>query len=89
MMEPKEFTIKTNVSPFATAEITTRQYKPWLNDDDAKNVLFASVHLFDNYEQLGKRSSFYPGTGAAEENTSPEDDDVYPGGILNVPIYPG
>lgn len=36
-----------------------------------------------------KSMCFYPGTGASEENTPQEDDDVYPGGIFNVPIYPG
>lgn len=34
MIKPKSFTVKTNVSPFATSEITTRQYKPWLGEDD-------------------------------------------------------
>lgn len=89
MIQPKSFTVKTSVSPFATAEITTRQYKPWLSDDDGKNVLFTSVHLFDNFEQLGRRQCFYPGTGASEENTKSEDEDVYPGGVFNVPIFPG
>jgi acetoin utilization deacetylase AcuC-like enzyme len=49
MIQPKSFTVKTNVSPFATAEVTTKQYKPWLSEDDGKNVLFTSVHLFDNF----------------------------------------
>ena len=50
LMKPKEFTVKTDVSPFSIFEITTRQYRPWLDYEDGKNVLFASVHLFDNYE---------------------------------------
>ena len=56
--------------------------------DDGKNVLFASVHLFDNSQPTTK-GVFYPGTGSADENTNNNDDVVYPGGILNVPIYPG
>lgn len=84
LIKPKPFTIKTNISPFATSEITTHQYKPWLDFDDGKNVLFTSVHLFDNF---GNRAgTFYPGTGSAEENTSIDDSSVYPGGILNIPI---
>jgi acetoin utilization deacetylase AcuC-like enzyme len=51
-------------------------YKPWLDIDDLKDVLFVSVHLYDG--------SFYPGTGREAENTG-EDEVVYPGGILNVP----
>ena len=57
--------------------------------DDGKNVLFTSVHLFDNSEPGIKRGVFYPGTGSADENTQDDDDMVYPGGILNVPIQPG
>ncbi len=36
-----------------------------------------------------KSQCFYPGTGASEENTRYDDESVYPGGIFNVPIYPG
>ena len=50
LMKPKEFTVKNDVSPFSIFEVTTRQYRPWLDYEDGKNVLFASVHLFDNYE---------------------------------------
>lgn len=85
-MSPKPFTTSTQVSPFATAEVTTKQYKPWLDFDDGKNVLFTSVHLFDNYHN--HPGVFYPGTGAESENT-PQDDACYPGGIQNVPLPPG
>lgn len=54
--------------------------------DDGKNVLFTSVHLYDNIYSGIKRGVFYPGTGSAEENTQNDDETVYPGGILNVPI---
>jgi hypothetical protein len=36
-----------------------------------------------------KRAMFYPGTGGADENTTEADENVYPGGILNVPLIPG
>lgn len=29
---------------------------------------------------------FYPGTGGVEENTTEDQEEVYPGGILNVPL---
>jgi len=32
---------------------------------------------------------FYPGTGGSDENTTEADENVYPGGILNVPLIPG
>lgn len=68
LIKPKAFTIKTDISPFATSEITTHQYKPWLDFDDGKNVLFASVHLWDNHDSKG--NIFFPGTGSADENTT-------------------
>jgi acetoin utilization deacetylase AcuC-like enzyme len=46
--KPKTFKIDISVSPFSTSEIINRQFKPWLDFDDGKNVLFTSVHLFDN-----------------------------------------
>ena len=34
-------------------------YHPWLDENDAKNVLFCSVHLFCDE----KGNEFFPGTG--------------------------
>jgi acetoin utilization deacetylase AcuC-like enzyme len=81
--KPKEFIIKSHVSPFATCEIKSYQYKPWLDLDDGKNVLFTSIHLHDNTDGI-----FFPGTGSEDENTT-DDDKVFPGGVLNVPLTPG
>jgi acetoin utilization deacetylase AcuC-like enzyme len=83
LIKPKEFIIKSNVSPFATCEIKSYQYKPWLDLDDGKNVLFTSIHLHGNTGGI-----FFPGTGSEDENTTDEDR-VFPGGILNVPLTPG
>ena len=41
------------------------QYRPWLDEDDAKNVLFCSTHLYKPATKENP-SSFYPGTGDAE-----------------------
>ncbi len=86
LIKPKAFVTKTNVSPFSTVEITAHQFKPWLDFDDGKNVLFTSVHLFDFVD--GNQRIFFPGTGSTDENTSINDTSVYPGGIFNVPIFP-
>jgi acetoin utilization deacetylase AcuC-like enzyme len=75
------------------------QYRPWFDEDDAKNVLFCSTHLFKP-PSIMDQSSFFPGTGSHRgrlslflikdilENTD-HDSDVYPGGVLNVPLIPG
>ena len=86
LISPKPFTVETNVSPFATSRITTNQYKPWLDFDDGKNILFTSVHLWDNHSEATR--IFYPGTGSVDENTTVDETTIYPGGILNVPIAP-
>ncbi|KAJ8605324.1 hypothetical protein CTAYLR_002361 [Chrysophaeum taylorii] len=40
---------------------STLAYKPWLDESDAEHVFFASIHL--------RAPGFYPGGGAAGENT--------------------
>jgi acetoin utilization deacetylase AcuC-like enzyme len=59
-------------------------------EEDLKNILFISIHLFDE-----ETKSFYPGSGSNESknlNKSSENstkiDAHYPGGILNVPVSP-
>lgn len=70
--KPKEFKVTNSISPFATFEVTTRQYKPWLNFDDGKNVLYASIHLYNNAKEDRNpyNQTFYPGTGSELENTT-------------------
>lgn len=98
LISHKPFTVKTTMcSPFGTFEVTQKQYRPWLDHDDGSNVLFTSVHLFDNNSNESSSNSasmdfgksvFYPGTGDHVENTSAQDT-IYPGGIFNVPIAVG
>lgn len=38
------------------------QYKPWLNEDDSKNVFFASIHGYGKLTPTGI-DYFYPGSG--------------------------
>lgn len=54
---------------------------PWLDYDDSSDVLFVSIHGYDE----DKPSLFYPSSGSVQDNTSKESE-IYPGGILNVPI---
>jgi acetoin utilization deacetylase AcuC-like enzyme/ankyrin repeat protein len=73
--------IKTNIeTSFATGKLSSWSYKPWLDEEDIKNVLFISTHAYG--EDLGGR--FYPASGAYEESA-----EQYPGGILNLPLEHG
>ena len=43
-LKPKKFTV-TLKTPFSKIEESAYQYRPWLNEEDSRNVLFCSVHL--------------------------------------------
>mmetsp|Transcript_30642 Transcript_30642/g.40772 ORF Transcript_30642/g.40772 Transcript_30642/m.40772 type:complete len:193 (-) Transcript_30642:733-1311(-) len=100
-MKPKQFTVSNDCSPFSIFEISTNRYQPWLDFKDGKNVLFVSVHLYNNGSDSSDSNSnsdlpsrhdmkqiFYPGTGGSDENTN-QTDPEFPGGILNIPVKPG
>lgn len=61
--------------PSSWAPQSKLSYKPWLNEDDADETLFASVHLFNNED-------FYPGSG--QENP----DDIEYNNIVNITLTP-
>jgi acetoin utilization deacetylase AcuC-like enzyme/ankyrin repeat protein len=65
-----------NSVPFA-GTLTSHSYKPWLNEDDAKNVLFISSHGYGS-DSFGK---LYPASGTYVSGA-----DLHPGGVLNVPL---
>jgi hypothetical protein len=71
----------THSNKICESTISTTLCKPWLNEHDAENVLFISLHGFDE-EQPG---NFYPSSGKYSDNT-PNDSPIYPGGVLNIPI---
>jgi acetoin utilization deacetylase AcuC-like enzyme len=82
MQQPKVFREQKNSSIlFDNDPRSTTQYRPWLGEEDGKNVFFASVHLH------GKQ--FYPNTGGISKQDQEEQEKFSPGGILNIPIYPG
>ena len=56
-MRPKTFTVSNDCSPFSVFEISTNKYQPWLDFKDGKNVLFTSVHLFNNVVQESSESN--------------------------------
>ena len=83
MLKGKPF--KTSISSDKMGTFINKQTKRlnWLDFDDAKNVLFVSTHLyFEDNPRL-----FYPYTGGLDNNTQ-KDDEIYPGGILNIPFGP-
>jgi len=53
-----------------------------LNEDDSENVLFISTHLY--HQNIN--NSFYPSSGSKVKNTKEDEVEIYPGGILNIPI---
>ena len=56
----------------------------WADEDDAKNVLFISTHIYDDENGNGK-NNFYPYSGGTESNTDKKSP-IYPGGIFNIPL---
>ena len=83
MLKGKPF--KHSIQTENMGTFINKQYKRlnWLDFDDAKNVLFVSTHLY--FEDNPK--IFYPYTGGLDNNTVKEDE-IYPGGILNIPFGP-
>lgn len=55
---------------------------PWLNYDDKKEILFISLHGFDEDQP----DNFYPCCGSDKENTRSSEDSIFPGGVLNIPL---
>ena len=48
--------------PWCDATFKATKYKPWLNEDDSKDVLFVSVHGYGARSLMG-HGAFYPGSG--------------------------
>lgn len=61
--------------PSSWAPVSKLSYKPWLNEHDADETLFASVHLFQGED-------FYPGSG--QENPA----DIAQNNIVNITLTP-
>ena len=65
-------------------EIKTRKIRQinWADEEDAKNVLYISTHI---YEEKNDENNFYPFSGSTETNTDKKSP-IYPGGIYNIPM---
>ena len=81
MLNHKKFHKIMDYEKFGKVDLFSDIKINWFDFDDAKNTLFISTHIFN--EQNPK--TFYPYSGSAETNTSKEDE-IYPGGILNIPF---
>ena len=59
--------VETVVSPYAYGAFHHPRYKPWFDENDAKNVMFVSVHGYGprerGLEHLMPSVAFYPGSG--------------------------
>lgn len=73
---PNQVTHEINSAPFF-GNLVYDSYKPWLDDDDNKNVLFISSHAYGS-DAYGR---FYPASGKYCSS-----EDLHPAGILNVPL---
>jgi acetoin utilization deacetylase AcuC-like enzyme len=61
--------------PSSWAPQSNLSYKPWLNEQDAEETLFASVHLFNDED-------FYPGSGQEDPK------DIVHNNIINITLTP-
>lgn len=69
------------MNQFSEFSVKTETCKPWLDYDDPMNSLFISLHGYDD----DLPENFYPSSGNSHMNTNKKDN-IYPGGILNIPI---
>eukprot|EP00750_Incisomonas_marina_P000670 INCI10456.1.p1 GENE.INCI10456.1~~INCI10456.1.p1 ORF type:complete len:824 (-),score=177.59 INCI10456.1:347-2818(-) len=72
-------------APFlaAASTLSVPSLRPWLNEDDADNVFFASVHGYEATPGPGG-GVFYPGTGKTEAPTVAEDGPAQAQGAENI-----
>ncbi len=57
-------------TPAGVMHVTQDVYSPWKDELDSRNVQFISIHGFGSRDDTEHHATFYPGTGAAEDNTS-------------------
>ena len=81
MLNFKNFSRPFNYEKICGVKIEDKHSINWYDFDDAKNVLFISTHIYDK----DKPDKFYPYSGG-EENNTPKESDIYPGGIYNIPF---
>lgn len=81
MLDKKTFTASSTNNTLCQFSLSKNVSRPWLDLDDANNVLFISLHHYNE----DNPKSFYPYTGSTATNTK-KSSPLYPGGILNIPF---
>ena len=77
-LRPREYRLPL---PGSWAPRAEEAYKPWLDEDDADHVFFASVHLFDE-------DDFYPNSGPSTAQEDGADDEAGRYHIHNITLEP-
>ena len=81
MLNYKTFKKSFNYDDIYSFTTEHTQQINWFDDDDAKNILYISTHIYDE----DNPNTFYPNSGGIETNTNKENI-LYPGGIYNIPF---
>ena len=81
MLNFKKFSKPFTYEKICGVKLEDKRSINWYDFDDAKNVLFISTHIYDR----NKPENFYPYSGSEDNNTM-KDDELYPGGIYNIPF---
>ena len=68
-LSPRKISSVTR-TPAGVMHVTQDVYSPWKDELDSGNVQFISIHGFGSRDDTEHHATFYPGTGAAEDNTS-------------------
>ena len=81
MLNFKNFSKPFTYEKICGVKLEDKRSINWYDFDDPKNVLFISTHIYDKNEP----NKFYPYSGSEDNNTLKEDE-IYPGGIYNIPF---
>ena len=81
LLNNKTYTHEISDNNICKINLTKTLTHPWVDFKDAENVLFISLHYYNETNP----KSFYPYTGSADTNTK-KSSEIYPGGILNIPF---
>lgn len=81
LLNNKTYTHEISNNNICKINLTKTLTHPWVDFKDAENVLFISLHYYNETNP----KAFYPYTGSADTNTK-KNSEIYPGGILNIPF---
>ena len=81
LLNEKKFSCSTSSPSLGEVTMSKTMTHPWYDFNDAENVLFISLHYFNE----SNPKTFYPYTGSTALNTK-KSSPIYPGGVLNIPF---